>query len=187
MVHQSHEQFQEKIYEGLVAQDAKNMELYESIDEDLKSSLDWMEMQATAVIMAQQNILDVQQELIHESLFQTFVEHHESEVFPLPLAGMFSESTKILKSTVREHSNSVHESVFADQAALDEYVRAHRKTPIISSHKTRSLTLVGTRGKRPPPRLPSRSGRRSMPRPPPRLKQQQSPKRPPRPSPLRAS
>jgi len=110
-VHQNHSEFQTRTYETLVAQDARNAEVYDTLQNDVGSSIEDLTMHAKAVIMAQQNIMEVQQELIHEAMFESFKGDHESKVFPLPLFDMFRDTANILKEQVKSHHATVQSSL----------------------------------------------------------------------------
>ena len=101
-MHANYDGFHETVVAQLAAQGAKNTELYQAVDKEIKACVNKLEMQLLAVIMTQQNVLEGQQELAHKTLFASFLEHHESEIFPLPIDDIFAEVSAVLQANATQ-------------------------------------------------------------------------------------
>ncbi|GMI04204.1 hypothetical protein TrRE_jg1816 [Triparma retinervis] len=87
-------EFQTTMYSKLIEQDKNLADFYNSINSKIKKTVSTLEMQLFAVVMSQKNLVEVQQELTHEHLFKGFVDHLETQVFPLPLSQDFASLTQ---------------------------------------------------------------------------------------------
>ena len=98
--------FQEKARAKMADHDVVISGLYEEIDAMIKSSVTKLEMQLVAMIISQQNLINTKQELAREDLFDSFVEHHRSEVFSIPVFGEIRDLTKKLHDGAAAASSS---------------------------------------------------------------------------------
>ncbi|GMI41116.1 hypothetical protein TrCOL_g12443 [Triparma columacea] len=106
-------EFQNTMYSKLIEQDRSLADLYNSIDSKIKKTVSTLEMQLFAVVMSQKNLVEVQQELTHEHLFKGFVDHLETQVFPLPI----SQDIASLTSQIQEAAMAPRPTSLATAAA----------------------------------------------------------------------
>jgi hypothetical protein len=101
--------FKNECYDIYFNQDTRNNEYYDVLEIDLKHQVEHLERMCVATLMTHQNVIDVQQEIIHDKLFKEFKDTHESDVFPMPIADMFTNTGKKIKEEVIKYCESVEE------------------------------------------------------------------------------